>query len=287
MPAPTLARVRSFALAAFTVVAALGAVSGVGAQAPAPATQSASVVAPAAVGLPAAAPASVADAIRKSLTPRLNGGATIDAVSTTAVPGLYEVRIAGTDVLYMDATGNFAVQGALIDVRTGQNVTQERVAAFQAEAARINMPMLWSSETLAGAVTLVKGNGARKMVVFEDPYCGYCKKLRESFEAMDNITVYTLMTTNLTPNSGKTARDLWCAADRTRAYDDWMVRNKAPASATANCADPLGKIADVARKMGVGPVPAVFFADGSRSPGYLPAKDLEARLAALTPQFGL
>lgn len=274
------ALVRTIACAATAV--ALAAASSASAQPAAPA-ETALVAATAA---PAAAPPMVADAIRKSLTPRLNGGATIDAVSTTAVPGLYEVRIAGTDVLYMDATGNFAVQGALIDVRTGQNVTQERVAAFQAEAARVNMPMLWSAETLTGAVKLVKGTGARKMVVFEDPYCGYCKKLRESFEAMDNITVYTLMTANLTPNSAKTARDLWCAPDRTRAYDDWMVRNKAPATAVATCADPLSKIADVAKKMGVGPVPAVFFADGTRSPGYMPAKDLEARLAALTPQYG-
>lgn len=278
---PTFARVRSLALMAVSV--ALGAVSAVSAQPVAPA-ETALVAAPTA---PVAAPQPVADAIRKSLTPRLNGGATIDAVSTTAVPGLYEVRIAGTDVLYMDATGNFAVQGTLIDVRTGQNVTQERVAAFQAEAAKIMMPTLWAADTLTQAVKLVKGDGSRKMVVFEDPYCGYCKKLRESFEAMNNITVYTLMTTNLTPDSGKKARELWCAPDRIKAYDDWMVRGKAPAAANANCADPLSKVAELARKMGVGPVPAVFFADGTRSPGYMPAKDLEARLAALTPQYGV
>jgi thiol:disulfide interchange protein DsbC len=70
-----------------------------------------------------------------------------------------------------------------------------------------------------------------------------------------------------------------------KAYEDWMVRGKAPVAAAASCADPVAKVADLARKMGVGPVPAIYFADGSAGRGYMPAPDLEARLTQVKPTF--
>ena len=216
--------------------------------------------------------------IRKALEPKLNEGAKIDEISKSPLPGLYEVRI-GTDLLYADETGNYILQGNLIHLKTGQNLTRDRAEQVRADTEKAMMPTLWSQAALGNAVKLVKGNGTRKLVVFEDPYCGFCKKLRQSFEAMNDITVYTYMTTGLSPDSGKKARDMWCSTDRIKAYDDWMVRGKAPQNAETACADPVKKVGELARGMGVGPVPAIFFADGTKVAGYLPANDLEARLA--------
>jgi thiol:disulfide interchange protein DsbC len=147
------------------------------------------------------------------------------------------------------------------------------------------MPALWSPDALKDAVKLVKGSGARKMVVFEDPYCGYCKKLRESFVEMNDITVYTFMVAALSPDSGTKARDLWCAADRTKAYDDWMVRGKAPTTADKSCADPVARVASLAKRLGVGPVPHVVFSDGTKNLGYLAAADLGKRMTDVKPAF--
>jgi len=222
--------------------------------------------------------------IRAALEPKLNNGAKIASITPSPVPTIYEVRVEG-DLLYVDETGTHLFQGNLINLPQGRDITRERNDQFRAENERTMMPTLWSDASLASATKLVKGTGQRKVIVFEDPYCGYCKKLRQSFEAMNDITVYTFMVANLSPDSPKKARELWCSAERVKAYEDWMVRGKAPAAAAASCTDPVAKVAELARKMGVGPVPAIYFADGSAGRGYMPAPDLEARLAQVKPAF--
>ncbi len=223
-------------------------------------------------------------AIRKALAQRLSPGTTIDAVRVSPVAGLFEVQI-GTQVLYVNEAATYLLQGNLVNLETGRNVTQERSEALLAELEKIVMPALWSSDALQDAVKLVKGNGSRKVVVFEDPYCGNCKKLRESFAEMSDITVYTFMVAALSPDSGTKARDLWCSADRSKAYDDWMVRGKAPTAADKSCADPIARVASLAKRLGVGPVPHVVFSDGTKNLGYLASADLGKRLLTVKVVF--
>ena len=226
----------------------------------------------------------VADNIRKVLGPKINGGGKIDAIRPAPMAGLYEVQI-GTDVLYVNETANFLFQGSLVDLDKGRDLTRERKEALVAEMEAKVMPALWSGESLNDAVKLVKGKGTRKVVVFEDPYCGYCKKLRQSFAEMDDITVYTFMVAQLSQDSAPKARDLWCSADRIKAYDDWMLRSKAPAAADKACADPTQRVAGLAKRLGVGPVPHVVFADGSKNVGYMPSADLGKKLGTVKATF--
>ena len=226
----------------------------------------------------------VADNIRKVLGPKINGGGKIDAIRPAPMAGLYEVQI-GTDVLYVNETANFLIQGSLVDLEKGRDLTRERKEALVAEMEAKVMPALWSGESLNDAVKLVKGKGTRKVVVFEDPYCGYCKKLRQSFAEMDDITVYTFMVAQLSQDSPAKARDLWCSADRIKAYDDWMLRSKAPAAADKACADPTQRVAGLAKRLGVGPVPHVVFADGSKNVGYMPSADLGKKLGTVKATF--
>lgn len=224
------------------------------------------------------------EVIRKALAQRLTPGTKIDAVRVSPVAGLFEVQI-GTQLLYVNEAATYLIQGNLVNLESGRNVTQERSEALFAELEKVVMPVLWSPDALQDAVKLVKGNGARKVVVFEDPYCGYCKKLRQSFAEMNDITVYTFMVAALSPDSGNKARDLWCSADRTKAYDDWMVRGKAPVSAEKTCTDPVKRVADLAKRLGVGPVPHVVFSDGTKNLGYLASADLGKRLLTVKPAF--
>jgi len=224
------------------------------------------------------------EAIRKALAQRLSPGTKIDAVRASPVAGLFEVQI-GTQLLYVNEAATHLIQGNLVDLASGRNETQERAEALIAELEKVVMPVLWSPDALQNAVKLVKGSGARKMVVFEDPYCGYCKKLRESFAEMSDVTVYTFMVAALSPDSGIKARDLWCSTDRAKAYEDWMVRAKAPVAADKNCADPVKTVADLAKRLGVGPVPHIVFSDGTKNLGYLAAADLSKRLVTVKQVF--
>ena len=224
------------------------------------------------------------EAIRKALMVGLPTGTTVDAVRASPVPGLFEVQM-GTRVFYVNEAATYMIQGSLVNLQSGRNLTQERSDALVAELEKVVMPVLWSPAALQDAVKLVKGSGARKMVVFEDPYCGYCKKLRESFAEMNDITVHTFMVATLSPDSGNKARDLWCSADRAKAYEDWMVRGTVPAAADASCADPVKRVADLAKKLGVGPVPHIVFSDGAKNVGYLASAPLAARLVTVKPTF--
>lgn len=229
-------------------------------------------------------PPAVVDNVRKLLGPKITSGARIDAIRPAPMAGLYEVQI-GTDVVYVNEASNYLFQGSLVDLEKGRDLTRERKDALVAAKEAAVMPTLWSDEALTDAVKLVKGKGTRKVVVFEDPYCGYCKKLRQSFAEMDDITVYTFMVAQLSQDSAPKARDLWCSADRIKAYDDWMLRSKAPAAADKSCADPTQRVAGLAKRLGVGPVPHVVFADGSKNVGYMPSDDLGKKLATVKATF--
>lgn len=224
------------------------------------------------------------EAIRKAVAQRLTPGTKIDAVRVSPIAGLFEVQI-GTQVIYVNEAATYLIQGNLVNLESGRNVTQDRTEALLAELEKVVMPVLWSPDALQDAVKLVKGNGARKVVVFEDPYCGYCKKLRQSFAEMNDITVYTFMVAALSPDSGVKSRDLWCSADRAKAYEDWMVRGVAPATANKSCTDPVKRVADLAKRLGVGPVPHVVFSDGTKNLGYLASADLGKRLSTVKPAF--
>ena len=102
--------------------------------------------------------------IRKNLTERLPNLPKIDEVSKAPMAGLYELRVNETEIFYTDAEGNFLIQGSLIDTKAKRNLTEERVEKLSA----IDFDAL----PLKDAFTVVRGNGKRKMAVFEDPNCG-------------------------------------------------------------------------------------------------------------------
>ena len=136
------------------------------------------------------------------------------------MPGLFEVRV-GTDLFYTDAEGNFLIQGHLIDTKLQRNLTEERIDKLLA----IDFDAL----PLKDAFTIVRGNGKRKMAVFEDPNCGYCKRFERDLQKVDNVTIYMFLYPILGPDSTDKSRNIWCAKDKAKAWLDWMVRDQAGA----------------------------------------------------------
>ena len=208
--------------------------------------------------------------IRKNLAERIPKLQQIDEVAKSPVPGLWEIRVNGTEILYTDAEGNFLIQGSVIDTRQRRNLTEERIDKLSA----INVDDL----SLKDAFTIVRGNGKRKLIVFEDPNCGYCKRFERDLQKVDNITVHMFLYPILGPDSLEKSRSVWCAKDRGKAWQDWMVRDQPLAS--ANCDfSAIGRNVEVGRKYRITGTPTLLFADGTRVPGALDTKQIEKMLS--------
>ena len=226
-----------------------------------------SLLAAAALGLALSASAQES-AIRKTLAERIPQLEKIDEVRTTPMTGLYEVRT-GTDVFYTDAKGNFLIQGELIDTKARRNLTEDRIAKLSA--------VDFSALPLKDAFVTVRDDGKRQLVVFADPNCGYCKRFERDLQKIDNVTVHTFLYPILSPDSAEKSNNVWCAKDRTAAWDDWMLRDKTPASASCDTAALQRNLA-FGKKHNITGTPTLILSDGSRVPGAIAAADLEKRL---------
>ena len=211
-------------------------------------------------------------AIRKNLAERLPDFPKIDEVNKTAIPGLFEVRI-GTEVLYTDERGDHLIEGTLIDTKTRANLTQARVDKLTA--------IDFAALPLKDAIVVKQGNGSRKLVVFADPNCGYCKKFETDLQKVKDVTVYTFLYPILGGDSPEKSRNIWCAKDNAAAWRDWMIRATVPARSMGECdTSALQRNVALAKKHRVNGTPAVVFEDGKRVPGAIPPEQVEKMLAA-------
>ena len=211
--------------------------------------------------------------VKKLIGPRLGENIKVDSVTKTPYSGLYEVRT-GEDIVYTDEKAKYLFVGRVLDAKTYQDYTKDRVDEIN--------KIKFSDLPLESSLKMVRGNGKRVIAIFEDPNCGYCKRFRHTLQEMDNITVYTFMYNILGEDSIVKSKNVWCAPDRSKAWDDWMLNGKTPASANAAClTNPHEKILAFGKKLRISGTPAIFFADGTRIPGAIDAKALEAKLVSL------
>jgi thiol:disulfide interchange protein DsbC len=215
-------------------------------------------------------------AIRKNLSERLPGLPKIDEIRRTPMANLFEVRV-GNEIYYSDAQGNHLIQGQLIDTRSRRDLTQERLDRINAIA--------FDSLPLKDAITLVRGNGKRKLAVFEDPNCGYCKRFERDLQKVNDVTVHLFLMPILGPESIEQSRNVWCAKDKLRAWSDLMLLDMPAPAAAASCdSTALTRNVEFARKMRITGTPTLVFANGTRVPGAIGAAQVEKLLAeASTP----
>ena len=208
--------------------------------------------------------------IRKNLAERLPKLPAIDEITKTPMPGLYEVRINHSDIFYTDEKGDFLIQGSLIDTKAQQDLTEQRVEKLTAIAFK-DLP-------LKDAFTIVRGDGKRKMAVFEDPNCGYCKRFEKDLQKLDNVTIYHFLYPVLGEDSKTKSKNIWCAKDKAKVWNDWMINGTLPPA--ANCdASAVDTIVAFGQKNRITGTPTLFFADGTRVPGAVPIAQVEKLLA--------
>jgi thiol:disulfide interchange protein DsbC len=210
--------------------------------------------------------------IRKNIAERLPDFPAIDEVSKSPIPGIYELRI-GTEILYTDEQGNHLIEGQLIDTLSRGNLTEARIAKLTA--------IDFAALPLKDAIVWKQGTGARKMVIFADPNCGYCKRFEKELQAVKDLTVYTFLYPILGGDSPEKSRNIWCAKDNTKAWRDWMLDGTPPPRSMGQCdASVLTRNTAMGKKYRVTGTPALVFADGKRVPGVMSIEQVEKQLLA-------
>lgn len=206
--------------------------------------------------------------VKKAIEAKLGGKVT--TVSKSPYLGLYEIYAEG-QILYTDEKVTAIFAGTLIDGKTMKNVTAERMQKLAA--------IKFSELPLELAVKQVRGDGKRVMASFEDPNCGYCKKLAKDLAKTENVTIYTFLLPILSPDSLEKSKQIWCSADKAKTWNDWMQEGKTP-SGKGDCdTSAIQKTVELGRKLAINGTPTLFFADGERIPGAVPIEQIEKKLA--------
>jgi thiol:disulfide interchange protein DsbC len=187
------------------------------------------------------------------------------------MPGLWEVRI-GADLFYTDAEGAYLIDGgSIIDTRTRSNLTQQRVAKLTA--------IRFEDLPLKDAMVIRQGKGSRKLAVFGDPNCGYCKRLERDLAALKDVTIYTFIYPVLGPDSDAKSRAIWCTKDAMASWRGWMLDGAAPQRTMGRCDDgAIERNVAFGRRYKINGTPALVFEDGTRVPGAMSGAELEKRL---------
>jgi len=211
--------------------------------------------------------------IRKNLASRLPNLPQIDSVRPSELKGLWEIRI-GSELIYSDSSGSYVVEGQIIDTQRRVNITEKRIEELTAVDFR-KLP-------LKDAVVWKKGKGTRKLVVFADPNCSYCKHLERDLGSIPDITVYTFLVPVLGGDSAELSRSIWCSRDSGSVWRNWMINGTAPPKAAAKCdSTVLERNLALGRKHGLVGTPLLVFEDNARVPGIMTAADLTRKLGAV------
>jgi len=201
--------------------------------------------------------------------------ANVDTVTKLPDLDLYEIVIPRGDepvIIYTDAEFRYMMQGSLVETKTMSDLTDKRRSKL--------MAIDFDTLPLDKAIKKVKGTGARKVAVFSDPDCPFCKRIEQEFDKVNDVTIYTFLypIEQLHPKAVGRSKQIWCSPNRVKAWDDYMLKGTAP-TASGDCENPVDALVEFGKKKGINGTPTLVFADGSRVPGALTAAQLEAQFS--------
>ncbi|MEP7062351.1 MAG: DsbC family protein [Betaproteobacteria bacterium] len=219
-----------------------------------------------------AAPAMTSEmaAIRKLVEQRVPG-MEVRSITSTGIAGLYEV-LADDRIVYVDPQVNYLIMGSIYDLASKQNLTDDRYRKLNRIA--------FDSLPFDQSFKRVRGDGSRRVAMFSDADCPFCARIEKELGGMTNVTIYTFPfpIDSLHPSSALKSRQIWCAADRGKAWDEWFNSQKLPDN-KGDCANPVAANQALGEKLHISATPTLVFADGSVVPGALPLAQLEQMLA--------
>lgn len=207
--------------------------------------------------------------IKRTLEARYPNMKVVD-VRPAPIPTLYEV-FTGKSIVYTDKAADYLIQGSLFDTRSKKDLTDDHVNARNA--------IKFDSLPFDQAIKIVKGNGTRRLAIFSDPDCPYCRRLEEEMKTVTDMTVYLFLLplTNIHPNAERHAKAIWCSPDSANVWSTWMLANREPKDATCD-GDPVSVLHQLAERLNVSGTPTLYFENGSRYTGAMSTAELEEHL---------
>lgn len=224
-----------------------------------------------------AAPADEA-AVRRMMVEQIGGEARIDSVNKASWGSMYEVVVRGPRgplVFYVDDKASVIFAGQVIEAKSGRNITEEKLQRLST--------IKWETLPMDAALTTVRGNGRRKIAVFSDPNCPYCKKFETELELLDDITVHIFLYPVIKPQSVTQTKSVWCSKDRVKAWNDLILRGIQP-TAKPDCDTPIDRILALGRELGANSTPTWFLQDGVRRKGVLPIAEVTRLMDVANPK---
>jgi len=217
------------------------------------------------------APTGDAAALKKVLEQKFPG-AEIRYVAKSPYFGLFEAML-GDQMIYTDKKAEQILVGSVYDTASKTNLTEAKVRKLnRVDIAKLPMDL---------AFVKVKGNGARKLIIFSDADCPFCHRLENEMKGLDNVTIYTFLfpIDQLHPDAARKSKQIWCAPDKVKAWDEFFASGKVPDNA-GDCGDPVEKTQALGNSLKVNATPTLIFPDGTMMPGALPLAQIEKELNA-------
>ena len=189
-----------------------------------------------------------------------------------AFPGFWAV-IKNGEVIFVNDDLTMMIIGDVIDLAKNQSLTAKLKAANQPKIDINALP-------IKDAIKL--GTGSRRIYVFSDPDCPYCKKLESDLNQLKNteIFIFTMPLAALHPNSRVVSENIWCQANKEKAWRAYMDSGIAPSNST--CDNPISRNLALAERLHIQGTPAIIFADGSIVPGAIPVAQINDKLNELS-----
>ena len=207
--------------------------------------------------------------IRKSLQSKFPGIGKIEHIVKTPYSGMYEVVI-DDQLLYTDAQGEYLFEGSIIEAKSHRDLSGER--------RKVLFAIDFNNLPLELAIKKVKGNGKRKLAIFTDPNCSFCRRLEKELSGISDVTLYFFLYP-IFPGSDEIVRNVLCSKNPIKAWDDWMLSEISPVKAV--CTTQTEQVMALGQKLHVNGTPNLIFGNGIQAPGYLPAEELEKNLNQL------
>ncbi|WP_020649028.1 DsbC family protein [Solimonas variicoloris] len=202
-------------------------------------------------------------------------------IRPAASRGLYEVQD-GPNIGYVTADGKFLIEGDLINLKDGSNLTENR-----RKADRVAKLAAFGEENMI--VFAPEGRTKHVVTVFTDVDCGYCRKLHSEMAQYNaaGIEIRYLSYPRTGPNSEsfRKAEAVWCSADRKAALT--QAKLGAAVEGGEKCENVVEREWALGNEFGLRGTPLLVLEDGSVVNGYLPPAALAQRLdAGAAPAFG-
>ena len=202
-------------------------------------------------------------------------GLTVDSVSTSEIPGMYEVQFANGPLVYATASGDYFIVGDLYSVGPEGMVN---LGEQRRDGERL--ALIGAVDPKDMIIFSPKGETRAHITVFTDVTCFYCQKLHKEVPELNKrgveVRYLAYPRAGVGSDGYRHLASAWCADNPQETLTRLKNRESVPDNV---CADnPVADQYRLGQEVGVRGTPAMVTAEGRMIPGYQSADDLMVTL---------